>query len=171
MSSMYTIRLEQAGDEAGIRLVNETAFGRPDEAYLVALLRERGKVVLSLVAVVGEEQIVGHVLFTLAIVGDMCKGMGLGPVAVLPAYQNQGVGTDLIQEGLERCRTMGYKRVVVVGHPTYYPRFGFVPASRYGLFYNEDVPDEVFMALALEVGAYDECEGIVYYEPEFSDVS
>jgi putative acetyltransferase len=93
--------------------------------------------------------------------------LGLAPVAVLPDYQRQGIGTLLIREGLKECVRSGFQAVVVLGHPDFYPRFGFIPASRKNLGCEYDVPDEVFMVLELESGALQDCGGTVKYRSEF----
>ena len=91
-------------------------------------------------------------------------------MAVRPEFQKQGIGSQLIERGLEQCRAAGQACVVVLGHPEYYPRFGFVPASRYGIRCEYDVPDEVFMIIELRDGALEGCAGIVKYQPEFNEV-
>jgi putative acetyltransferase len=88
-------------------------------------------------------------------------------MAVLPERQKQGLGSLLVRSGLARCQLKGIHWVVVVGHPSYYPRFGFVPASRFGIRCAYEVPDEAFMAAELEVGALRGVSGTVHYEPEF----
>jgi putative acetyltransferase len=119
-------------------------------------------------------RLVGHVLFTRVTVatdhGDEVGLLGLAPVAVLPSYQGQGVGTMLIEAGLEQLRAAGHPAVVVLGHPSYYPRFGFVPASRFGLRWEIDAPDEAFMAMELSVGALSGIRGVVRFRPEFSGI-
>jgi putative acetyltransferase len=138
----------------------------------VDLLRGRGKAVLSLVAT-EEERVVGHILFSLVTIeeaGRVSEGIALGPMAVLPERQSAGVGSTLVRAGLERCREAARERVVVLGHPAYYPRFGFVPASRFGLRCEYDVPDEVFMAMELKEGAFEGIRGLVKYAPEFTEV-
>ena len=169
---MIQIRPEQFEDIAAIRRVNERAFNSPLEADLVDRLRERGKVTLSLVAV-HEAQIVGHILFSPVVVESTqqsVQAIGLAPMAVLPELQNQGIGSLLVKAGLDECRRNGHQVVVVLGHPEYYPRFGFAPASRYGIRSEYDVPDEVFMAMELQDGALNACAGTVKYQPEFNDV-
>ena len=166
------VRQERPQDIAGIRRLNEQAFGQPAEADLVDLLRARGKVILSLVAAQGD-LIVGHILFSPVMIeseGNLFAAAGLAPMAVLPELQKQGIGSQLVEHGLEQCRKTGHECVVVLGHAEYYPRFGFVPASRYGLKCEYDVPDEVFMALELRKGALKGREGIARYEPEFKEV-
>jgi putative acetyltransferase len=169
---MIQIRPEQPEDVAAIRYVNEHAFNRPAEADLVDKLRQHGKVTLSLVAV-HESQIVGHILFTPVVIESTQRStaaVGLAPMAVLPELQNRGIGALLVNAGLDECRRAGQRIVVVLGHPRYYPRFGFAPASRYGIRSEYDVPDEVFMAIELQPGALTGCAGTVKYQPEFNDV-
>ena len=169
---MMIVRQERPEDVAGIRHVNEQAFGQPAEADLVDLLRARDKVILSLVAAQGD-LIVGHILFSPVMIeseGNLFAAAGLAPMAVLPELQKQGIGSQLVKHGLEQCRKTGYECVVVLGHAEYYPRFGFVPASRYGLKCEYDVPDEVFMAIELREGALKGRAGIARYEPEFKEV-
>jgi putative acetyltransferase len=96
--------------------------------------------------------------------------MGLAPMAVLPAEQRRGVGSALVQAGLDRCRQLPCGAVVVLGHPAYYPRFGFSPASRFGVTCEYDVPDEVFMAMELEPGFLRDKPGTIRYHPAFATV-
>jgi putative acetyltransferase len=166
------VRPERPEDGAAIRRVNEEAFGRPAEADLVDALRARGKATRSLVAVRGE-RVVGHILFspvTIEAGDEVAAALGLGPMAVLPAHQRAGVGSLLVRAGLEACRRAGHGCVVVLGHPAYYPRFGFVSASRHGLAWEHPAPDEAFMVLELRPGALAGRGGIVRYEPEFGGV-
>jgi putative acetyltransferase len=118
------------------------------------------------------DRIVGHILFSPVVVEGKCSSnlsiLGLAPVAVLPEYQRQGIGTLLIQQGLEECRRSGFHAVVVLGHPDFYSRFGFIPASRKSLKCEYDVPEEAFMVLELESGALEDCSGTVKYRSEFS---
>src|SRR5262245_48756412 len=120
---------------AAIRRVNEQAFGRSAEADLVDALRARGRISLSLVAERGGE-VVGHILFSPVRVDSArgsIAGLGLAPMSVLPAHQRTGIGSLLVRAGLDECRRADHGWVVVLGHPEYYPRFGFVPARRHGL--------------------------------------
>ena len=165
---MPFIRPEQSADSAAIRLVLEQAFGQPAEASLVDNLRANGKAIVSLVAV-ENDQIVGHVLFSEATI-DAVTIIGLAPLAVLPSHQKQGIGTLLTNAGIEACRNAGYTAMIVLGHPEYYPRFGFVPASRFGISSEYNVRDEVFMAMELQPGALSKCAGVAKYQPEFSEV-
>jgi putative acetyltransferase len=166
----WRVRLERADDIHAIRAVNLEAFETSLEADLVDALRERAKLILSLVAD-EDGAIVGHILFSPVSLpgGAETRIVGLAPMAVLQARQRQGIGSALVREGLERCREMGYDAVVVLGHPAYYPRFGFLPASRFGIGCEYDVPDEVFMALELVPGALRGKSGTIRYHPAFAD--
>ena len=167
---MIAVRPEQPGDEAAIRDLNDAAFGQPDESRIIDVLRKSGRVVLSLVAIDGAE-IVGHILFTpVTIDSASVRALGLGPMAVAPAFQRGGVGSTLVREGLRECRRRGYDAVVVVGHPRFYPRFGFRRGSEYGLRSEFDVPDDVFMVAELNTGALSGGTGLVKYAPEFSSL-
>jgi putative acetyltransferase len=166
------LRQELPEDAATIREVQRLAFGRACEADLVGALREAGAAVLSLVAV--DLRVQGHVLFTRVTVsgenGEESSLLGLGPVAVTPARQGEGIGTMLIEAGLERMRGGDYPAVVVLGSPRYYSRFGFVPASSWGLRYGGDAPEEAFMALELTPGSLVGVGGAVCFRPEFAGV-
>lgn len=164
------IRAESAGDATRIWLVNAAAFPDNTEANLVDRLRQR-TTCISLVATGGDD-VVGHILFTpVELEGHAELSVaGLAPMAVLPEEQNRGIGTQLVQEGIRRCRDRAIDAIVVLGHKHYYPRFGFVPASRYAIKSEFDVPDDVFMILQLTPGGLDGVSGLVRYDPAFSDV-
>ncbi len=168
-----SIRNETPADYPAVRLVNQLAFARPEEANLVETLREVVQPLISLVAVQGD-QVVGHILFspmTIEPPGDTpLLAMGLGPMAVLPAFHNQGIGTQLVNAGLQACQRLGCGLAVVLGHPQFYPRCGFRPASQFGLRCEWDVPDEVFMAIELLPGAAAGLQGLVKYHPAFEGV-
>lgn len=169
---MIIIREETPEDVADIRRVNEQAFGQPNESNLVDALRHRGMVALSLVAI-EDKQVVGHILFTPVIVESGSSGtsiVAIGPMAVLPEYQNQGIGSQLVEAGLQICRDAGHQLVIVLGHPNYYPRFGFKPARSIGLRCQFDVPDEVFMVKELVEYFAGVPDGLVKYQPEFMTV-
>jgi len=169
---MTIIRAETTEDHDAIHRVNALAFGRRNEADLVDGLRANASPSVSLVAVV-DEQVVGHIFFSpVSIESDTgaFTAMGLAPMAVLPEYQNQGIGSRLIREGLKGCQSLGHDIVVVLGHPNYYPRFGFTPASLKGLRSEYDVPDEVFMVAELKSGALGGRAGLVKYHIEFHKV-
>lgn len=166
------VRTEKTEDHESVRRVNELAFGRRNEADLVDALRANARPYVSLVAVV-DEQVVGHIFFSPVSIetdADTFTAMGLAPMAVLPSHQNQGIGSQLVREGLRECQRLGCEVVVVLGHPNYYPRFGFVPASLKGLRSEYDVRDEVFMVSELSEDALGGRRGLVKYPFEFSKV-
>ena len=164
------IRPETPKDISGVRAVEEAAFGRATEADLVDLCRKRGEISLSLVAM-REERIVGHIMFTPVTLNPPCPGwfgLGLGPVAVLPEFQHMGIGSRLIEASLDMCREQGIDFVVLLGDPKYYCRFGFIPASEFGLG-NDYGEDEAFMARELKPGVLRGAKGVVKYLPEFGE--
>jgi len=171
---MTTIRPETAEDYAAIREVNRLAFGREVEPRLVEALRRLPEFIpeLSLVAIEAG-QIVGHILFSPLVIETQegaVPAVALATLAVRPEFQNQGVGSELVRDGLERCRSLGHRIVVVVGHPKYYPRFGFSPARARGLEAPFPVPDEAFLALEFVPGALDGIVGVVTYPPPFGEI-
>ena len=163
------VREEDPADTASVRRVNELAFGRPDEADLVERLRDAGRQTLSFV-VIDRGDVAGHILFSPVTIPGVTRKVSivaLGPMAILPDRQRLGFGSRLVKAGLEACRKLGHHGVVVLGHAGYYPRFGFVPASRFGISCTYDAPDEAFMAVELTPGAFDGISGTVHYCPEF----
>lgn len=170
MGPPVRIRAETAKDGRAVRVVNESAFETPIEAHLVDSLREEAHPVVSLVAE-GEDGVVGHILFSPVVLPGHpeLRILGLAPMAVLPKHQRRGVGSALVRSGLEECRKLGAGAVVVLGHPEYYPRFGFVPASRFGLSCKYDAPEEAFMALELVPGHLAGASGEVRYHPAFDE--
>lgn len=166
------IRDEQIDDGAAIRNVNRLAFGRDDEGALVDALREAGAVICSLVAE-DAGRVIGHVFYSPAILsdGDTVQNVAaLGPVAVLPDCQRQGIGDALIRAGLTICRAQGYGLAIVLGHASYYPRFGFQPSRPLGIRWEHDAPEEAFMVMELAAGALDGARGVIRYRPEFDGV-
>lgn len=162
------VRAELPSDVEAVHELNRTAFGGADEAQIVDALRGAVVPLVSLVADT-DGTVVGHILFSPVTPASTPHPllMGLAPMAVRPDHQRSGVGSALVRAGLDACRKMGAVGVVVVGHPTYYPRFGFVPASRFGLSCAFDVPDEVFMALELTPGALATHTGQVRFHSAF----
>ena len=164
-------RTEKECDRDTVRTVNIAAFETQAEADLVDVLRQHAQPIVSLVA---EEdgEVVGHIMFSpVSLSGHPdLKVMGLGPMAVVPAYQRKGFGSALVQAGLDHCRELGFAAVVVLGHPTYYPRFGFSPSSQFGIDSEYDVPEEVFMAMELKPEALSQITGRVRYHPAFGNV-
>lgn len=161
------IRSEQPADIAAIHAVNRAAFEASTEADLVDVLRKQAHPIVSLVAE-NADAIVGHIFFSpVTLSGHALKMMGLAPMAVLPAQHRRGIGSALVRAGLERCRELGCEAVIVLGHAEYYPRFGFAPASRFGIACEYDVPDDVFMALELERGSLRGKAGTIRYHAAF----
>ncbi|MGD2184619.1 MAG: N-acetyltransferase [Desulfobacterales bacterium] len=164
------IRPETKADIEKIWQVNASAFNSETEANLVDRLRISGAPLISLVAE-RNKKIVGHIIFSPVMLSDNRKDIkiaGLAPMAVMPDDQKQGIGTALVNKGLKHCRSKGYQAVVVLGHPHYYPHFGFVPCSRFGIKSEYDVPDEVFMIKELVNGILTGYRGIVKYHPLFN---
>jgi putative acetyltransferase len=168
---LYTIRSEQPQDVLQIREINRRAFGQEQEASIVDKLRENCNDILSLVALV-EDEVVGHILFSPAVIeGDNGNivGSGLAPLAVLPEYQKQGIGSELVKTGIARIKDNGCPYIIVLGHPEYYTRFGFQPASRFGISSEWDVPDEAFMILILDEKTMDGISGVAKYRQEWAE--
>ena len=166
------IRDERSADAAAIRAVLEAAFPQPVEADLVDKLRLACAERVSLVAV-EDDRVVGHILFTPATIErpeGPIVGYGLAPMAVLPEFQNRGIGSALVRAGIERLRRSRCPFVIVLGHPEYYPRFGFVRASTHGVRCQwEGVPDDAFMVLILEASIASQVAGLAKYRREFDE--
>ncbi len=164
------IREETPADAEAIAAIHRAAFAQPGEAELVGALRAGGGLTLSLVAASAGE-LVGHIAFSpVRIEGPQggTEAVGLAPMAVSPGRQGEGIGGALIQDGLARLREAGHRAVVVLGHPEYYPRFGFARASAFGLRWEHPAPDEAFMAIELVAGGLAEVRGVVRYRQEFA---
>ncbi len=171
--SSLLVREELPEDTDQIRQINLSAFSQPQEADLVDRLRTTCEEYLSFVAVL-DGALVGQILFTPSVVVDgeweVARGMGLAPMAVLPEFQNKKIGSALVTHGLGILRNAGCPFVIVLGHSEYYPRFGFSPASKYGLRSQyEGVPDEAFMALVLRESALEGVNGVAHYRAEFDE--
>ena len=166
------IRPERPDDIAAVRRINEAAFGQPLEAGLVDRLRAACADALSLVAD-DEGGVIGHILFTPVVIDDGNReltGMGLAPMAVRPDRQGQGIGSALVRHGLTLLEDRACPFVVVVGHPTFYPRFGFVPASRLAITSQWDgIPDEAFMIRVLRDEVMGHAGGVARYRDEFNE--
>jgi len=169
---MIKIREEKVEDHEAVREINDNAFGQPEEGRIVDKIRVACEDIISLVAV-DDEKVVGHIFFSLAEInnkGKTIKGIGLAPMAVHPAYQNKGVGSLLVNEGIKRVKESGCPFIIVLGHEKYYPRFGFEKASNYGIKPQWDgVPDEAFMIMILDHEAMAGVSGIAKYRKEFDE--
>ncbi len=165
---MLTVRPEAPADHEAIHRIHCAAFPSDAEALLVQALRQQASPLISLVAE-QDSLICGHILFSpvqLNCAEDSLI-MGLAPMAVEPAQQSRGIGSQLVSAGLTACRELGAIAVVVLGHPRYYPRFGFRAASDFGLDCDYEVPAEAFMALELQPGSLAGKSGTVQYHPCF----
>jgi putative acetyltransferase len=161
------VRRENADDVGAIRVVNEVAFGGSEEADLVDRLRKEGAVLASFVAE-SEGRVIGHIMFSRMLIEaaeSSIPSVALAPLAVLPTYQRGGVGSRLVQFGLEWLRTRGERSVLVLGHPRYYQRFGF-STDRARALTSSFSPD-AFMALELVANALDGIRGSVRYPAAF----
>ena len=168
MTPAWTTRPEAPADVAAVRAINVAAFPTPAEADLVEALRADPQVWiegLSILAEAPDGTPAGHALLTRCHV-DGQPALALAPCAVLPAFQGQGAGAAAIRAGLEAARRLGENLVLVLGHAGYYPRFGFTPASGYGIRAPFEVPDEAMMALTLDPGRPVPA-GTIQYPPAF----
>ena len=160
------IRPEEAGDVAAIHAVHASAFPTDAEARLVDALRAAGRLSVSLVAT-DSGRIVGHVAFSPVSLAGAASGLGLAPLAVTPDRQRQGIGGRLVRQALAVAAASGAGFVVVLGHPGYYPRFGFRAAAEVGLG-NEYGAHEAFMVLELRPRSLPADGGLVQYGAEFA---
>ena len=165
------IRAEKENDREAVFAVNASAFEAQAEATLVDVLREQATPVVSLVAE-DNGNVVGHIMFSPVFLSGYpdLNVMGLAPMSVAPEHQRKGIGSALVRAGLEQCRQLGSVAVVVLGHPEYYPRFGFLPSSRFDIDSDYKVPEEVFMALELVPESLSGKTGRVKYHVAFSNV-
>jgi putative acetyltransferase len=165
------IRPEEPDDYAAIGEVNRVAFGQEDEARLVEALRRSSDYIpqLSLVGLI-EGRIIGHILFSPVVIETPERDvptLALAPMAVHPDFQRRGIGSALVREGLKVCQRLGHASVVVLGHPGYYPRFGFVPGLPRGIQPPFETPPGAFMVCELRPGALAGVHGTVRYPPVF----
>lgn len=167
-----TIRKEEEKDYKNVYEVNCLAFQQESESKLIEKIRKGENFVpeLSLVAEIDDE-IVGHILFSrIKVVGDsVFDSLALAPMAVIPEFQKQGIGSKLIKKGIEKAKEMGFDSIIVLGHKEYYPKFGFQRASKWDIKCPFEVPEEAFMAIELTEKAFEGKAGTVRYPDEFME--
>ncbi|MBM7621224.1 putative N-acetyltransferase YhbS [Bacillus tianshenii] len=170
-----SVRQEQPSDYQLTEKVIERAFSTVEisdktEHEMVSLLRRSEAFVPELSLVAEGNEIVGHILLTKVNIvneNEKVESLALAPVSVVSEFQSKGIGKRLIEEALRKAKELGFESVIVLGHPTYYPKFGFKKASILGIKPPFEVPDEVFMALELKESALDGVSGVVEYPREF----
>ena len=172
MNVNVTITPETEEDFNGITRLHNLAFNQTEEGELVKRLRKTSKFIseLSLVAKI-EGAVVGHILFyPIRIKKDTgeCNSLALAPMSIHPGYQKKGIGSSLVKKGLATAKRLGFHSVIVLGHSTYYPRFGFKPANRWRIDPPFEVPDDVFFAIELVKNGLKDCGGTVEYPKEFN---
>jgi putative acetyltransferase len=165
------IRTEEKNDWVSVHELNAAAFETSGEADLVDMLRDQARPLVSLVAD-DHGAIVGHIMMSPVSLPDYpeMKIMGLAPMAVMPGRQGQGIGSALVKAGLEQCRQLEVGAVAVLGHPEYYPRFGFTPAKQFDIECEYDVPEDVFMLLEIDSGYLHGAPGKIIYHAVFKTV-
>ncbi|WP_010530572.1 GNAT family N-acetyltransferase [Lentibacillus jeotgali] len=175
----FIIRQEQEIDYESTEKVVKIAFvsaeqSDQDEHNLVSRIRKSDVLVpeLSLVAVDKDKnEILGHILLSKVLIGNgdnqKVKSLALAPVSVLPDYQNKGIGTSLIKRVLEKAKELRYQSIIVLGHPEYYPKFGFKKASLWQIKAPFAVPEEALMAIELQEGSLDNVSGVIEYPSVF----
>ncbi|MGB1252830.1 MAG: GNAT family N-acetyltransferase [Candidatus Promineifilaceae bacterium] len=169
---MFSIRPETPADITQIRQVTLDAFRQVGEANLVDALRTNGTALFSLVATQAE-RVVGHIMVSPVTIVDgdeTWTAVAIAPVAVTPQLQKMGVGSQLVPAALDACRKAGHPLVFLLGHPSYYPRFGFVPAQPHGIKLPFEVSVAAFMVIELQAGALQNKRGMLHYAPEFDSL-
>ena len=165
------VRAETNNDWPAVYDLNLFAFDMEAEANLVDVLRNCATPHISLVAEI-EDEIVGHIMFSPVELSGCSSAfiMGLAPMAVKENFRGIGVGSKLVESGIEACKKLEVGAVVVLGHSRYYPKFGFNPAFNFNLSCEYDVPAEYFMAMELNEGSFDDVSGEIKYHPAFSEL-
>jgi putative acetyltransferase len=172
LNCMISIRAEKSEDADAIRLIHKKAFGGIQEADIIKKLRLNCHELLSMVTLHGDK-LVGHILFSPATIEGyhgVLEGMGVAPMAVPPDCQRKEIGSKLVRSGMDILEKHSCPFIIVLGHPHYYPRFGFETASKYGIRCQwEGVPEEVFMILWLDKSKMKGVSGIAKYREEFNE--
>ncbi|WP_144614065.1 GNAT family N-acetyltransferase [Bacillus cereus] len=174
---MVTIRQEQKNDYRKTEEVVQQAFLHEEfsdkkEHALVKRIRECDAFIPELSIVAVDEEIVGHIMLSKITIeqdGISVESLALAPVSVDRDHQKKGIGGKLIVAALEKAKELGYGSVVVLGHPAYYPKFGFKKASEWNIKAPFEVPDEVFMVIELSENAPQGVEGVVQYSSAFAE--
>lgn len=171
---MLSFASETENDITAIQKVLTAAFERTNEAKLVELIRNSANFIAELSIVAKEsDRVIGHILFSPIFIDtatENISALALAPLAVTPAHQRQGIGSQLIEIGLAKCQELGHSIVIVLGHPNYYAKFGFQTASKFGVQAPFPVPDEAFMILELKPDALHNVGGTVRYPAYFNEV-
>lgn len=166
------IRSEAPADILVVDQLLKSVFETDAEANLVMALRENGNRTLSLVACEDDGEVVGFAMFSpVSVAGEHLNWQGLAPLAVKAEYRKQGVGAEIVKEGLSSLGELGYPACVVLGDPSYYRRFGFEDASKYGFKCQWDVAAEAFQIVALWENELDNRQGLIEYCPEFNELA
>ena len=174
---MVTIRQEQKNDYRKTEEVVKEAFLHEEfsdkkEHELVRRIRECDAFIPELSIVAVDEEIVGHIMLSKIVIeqdGTSVESLALAPVSVARGHQKKGIGGKLIAYALEKAKELGYGSVVVLGHPEYYPKFGFKKASEWNIKAPFEVPEEVFMVMELTENALESVEGVVQYSSAFAE--
>ncbi|MGG0255941.1 N-acetyltransferase [Bacillus toyonensis] len=174
---MVTIRQEQKNDYRKTEEVVKEAFLNEEfsdkkEHELVKRIRECDAFIPELSIVAVDKEIVGHIMLSKITIeqgGTTVDSLALAPVSIAPSHQKKGIGGKLITVALEKAKELGYGSVVVLGHPEYYPKFGFERASQWNIKAPFEVPDEVFMVMELRENTLQGVEGIVQYSSAFAE--
>ncbi|HDR7950735.1 TPA: N-acetyltransferase [Bacillus toyonensis] len=174
---MVTIRQEQKNDYRKTEEVVKEAFLNEEfsdkkEHELVKRIRECDAFIPELSIVAVDKEIVGHIMLSKITIeqgGPTIDSLALAPVSIAPSHQKKGIGGKLITAALEKAKELGYGSVVVLGHPEYYPKFGFERASQWNIKAPFEVPDEVFMVMELRENTLQGVEGIVQYSSAFAE--
>jgi putative acetyltransferase len=167
------IRPERPDDYVIITEINDAAFGGKTEGILVEKLRATKEFVraLSLVAELDGTP-VGHILFYPVTINSgetRYPTLALAPMSIIPEYQKKKIGSTLVIAGLKRAQELGYRSVIVLGHPDFYRKFAFKTASDWGITPPFEAPDSAFMALEIVLGELEGKAGIVEYPSAFTD--
>ena len=171
---MFEIRPERPGDEEAIAEITRRAFNGEEEVGIIEGIRDSEYFIpeLSLVAE-SEGRIVGHIMFSIITLvrfdRPADKILSLAPMAVEPESQNSGIGSALVETGMDKARELGHTFIIVVGHPGYYPRFGFRQARELGFDVGMEVPNEAFMVAVLQPDALHDLGGMVQFSPPFGE--